>query len=197
MDPLLSLIGIGVVAFASTNIDDFVMLIALFTDRAYRPVHIVVGQFIGMVGLIALSLLGSLLALVVPTAYIGFIGVVPIAIGIRRLFLSSNALGEFEMKAGGVSSVTAATLITLANGGDNLSLYIPLFAAHRGEEIGAIIAVFLILTAVWCVAGYALARPQFEGRQARRWGDAVLPYVMIGLGLYIFAKTDVLAVFGG
>jgi cadmium resistance protein CadD (predicted permease) len=43
MDHLLSLIGIGIVTFVSTNIDDLVMLIALFAERSYRPAHIVIG----------------------------------------------------------------------------------------------------------------------------------------------------------
>ena len=196
MDHSLSLISIGIVAFASTNVDDLVMLIALFIDRSYRPSHIVIGQFAGMLGLIALSLAGSLLALIVPTAYIGFVGCVPIAIGLCR-FWRGRGTTEPDRPVRGTSSVAAATLVTLANGGDNLSLYIPLFSIHRGGETLGLVAIFLVLTGLWCVAGFALARPRFLGWEIAKWGEAILPYVMIAIGIYIFVKTDVLTVFEG
>jgi cadmium resistance protein CadD (predicted permease) len=57
-------------------------------------VQVVVGQYAGIAGLIGLSLAGSLLALVVPTAYIGLINFVPLAIGVRGLLRGLEAGGE-------------------------------------------------------------------------------------------------------
>ena len=52
------------------------------------------------------------------------------------------------------------------------------------------------MTALWCVAGYALVRPRLVGAMVERWGHAALPFVMIGLGVYILVKTDALATLG-
>jgi len=197
MDNPLSLIGIGIVAFASTNVDDLVMLIGIFADGSFRPAQIVVGQFLGIAGLIGLSLLGALLALIVPAAYIGLAGVVPIAIGVVRLW-RKGVEGSAEPKpARRASSVATVTLLTLANGGDNLSLYIPLFSIHRAAEIALLVVVFLLMTSLWCAAGYALVRPRRLGATAQRWGNAALPFVMIALGVYILVKTDALSAFAG
>ena len=47
--------------------------------------QIVLGQYVGIGLLIAISALGSLIALVVPPYIIGILGIVPIAIGTKRL----------------------------------------------------------------------------------------------------------------
>jgi cadmium resistance protein CadD (predicted permease) len=64
----ISLIGIGAAAFVATNIDDLFILMAFFaTNRSRFPIsQVVLGQYVGMGSLIAVSLLGSLIALVVP-----------------------------------------------------------------------------------------------------------------------------------
>jgi cadmium resistance protein CadD (predicted permease) len=194
MAEALSLIGIGIIAFASTNIDDLVLLMALFADPAYRPALVVVGQYAGIAALIALSLLGSLLALVVPTGYIGLIGFVPIALGVRGLLRGPEADEDDDTRRTRRGArVATVTLLTLSNGGDNLSLYIPLFAVHSAVEITLLAAIFLAMTALWCIAGYVLVSRRALGVAAQRQVRAVLPCVMIGLGLYIFAKTGALA----
>jgi cadmium resistance protein CadD (predicted permease) len=173
------------------------MLIGIFADRSYPPARIVVGQFMGIAGLIVLSLLGALLALAVPAAYIGFIGVVPIAIGLRRLWSRGVDRPTHDEPVQHASSITTVTLLTLANGGDNLSLYIPLFSIHSAAEIAVLIVIFFAMTALWCAAGRALVRTRLLGHAAQRWGTAALPFVMIGLGIYILVKTDALSAFAG
>jgi cadmium resistance protein CadD (predicted permease) len=182
MAEALSLIGVGIIAFVSTNIDDLILSMALFADPAYRPALVVVGQYAGIAALIGLSLLGSLVALVVPTGYIG----------VRGLLRGPEA-DDDACRARRGSRVATVMLLTLSNGGDNLSLYIPLFAVHSAVEITLLVAIFLAMTALWCIAGYALVSRRVLGVAVQRWVRAVLPCVMIGLGLYIFAKTGALA----
>jgi cadmium resistance protein CadD (predicted permease) len=191
MDHIAVSIGIGVVAFASTNIDDLVLLIGFFADPGYRPRHILGGQFAGIAALVALSLLGAMAAQLVPPAEAGLLGLVPIAIGIKKLAFPDDRRPAGSRLARGGSRSAAVALVTIANGGDNLSLYIPLFAAHDASDIALFIAIFLAMTALWCAAGYALVNARPFGVPAERWGAAALPYVLIALGVYILAKTGV------
>jgi cadmium resistance protein CadD (predicted permease) len=78
-----SLVVIGIAAFVSTNIDDLFILMIFFTTS--RFVQIVLGQYIGMESLMGVSLVGSLIALVLPRYLIGLIGLFPIAMGIKEL----------------------------------------------------------------------------------------------------------------
>lgn len=193
MAQLAALIGVGVVAFASTNIDDLVMLIGFFADPMYRPGQVTGGQFAGIAGLIALSLLGSLLALVIPASYIGLMGFLPIAIGLRQLLRNSgngeNGRGTHAKRG---SQLATVMLVTMSNGGDNLSLYIPLFSIHTSGEVAVFVATFLAMTGLWCLAGHAAVNHRLLGVPAQRWGSIALPYVMIALGSYILAKTEAL-----
>ena len=81
----LSLKGLGIAAFAATNIDDIFVLMMFFSALSIPPLHVVLGQYLGIGLLVAISAVGSLLSLVVPPTIIGLMGVLPIAIGIKKL----------------------------------------------------------------------------------------------------------------
>ena len=86
----MSLIAIGVSAFVATNIDDIFVLMMFFSSSYSSSItfpvrQIVLGQYVGIGLLIAISALGSLIALVVPPYIIRLLGIVPIAIGSKRL----------------------------------------------------------------------------------------------------------------
>jgi cadmium resistance protein CadD (predicted permease) len=214
-DFLVSLIGIGAAAFVATNIDDIVVLMVFFSSATFHARNIVIGQYLGIGSLIAISALGSLLALVVPSYLIGLMGLVPIAIGVKELYeMRSNKdrikkeeeeelskkkklLQQQEKKIGirhhpHLSFLTVAA-VTISNGGDNIGIYTPLFASYSSSlEVITLISVFLAMTAVWCAMGYYLVRhPLFEKRM-RHIGHVILPLVLIGLGLYIMAEAFLL-----
>jgi cadmium resistance protein CadD (predicted permease) len=85
MIDILGLVAIGVIAFVATNIDDIFVLMMFFSSLTFPVRQVVLGQYIGIGLLIAISVLGSLIALVVPTYIIGLMGIIPIAIGIKNL----------------------------------------------------------------------------------------------------------------
>ncbi|GAB3682022.1 cadmium resistance transporter [Saccharopolyspora tripterygii] len=50
--------------------------------------------------------------------------------------------------------------MTLANGGDNIGVYVPVFATAGSGGLAVFAVVFLALVAVWCAAGrYFATRP--------------------------------------
>ena len=66
-------------------------------------------------------------------------------------------------------------LVTVSNGGDNLSLYIPLFAIHTLGEAAFFVALFLVLTALWCCAGYALVKHRCSARRCSAGATSPCP----------------------
>lgn len=58
------------------------------------------------------------------------------------------------------------------------------------SDLGAVpvyAIIFAVLTALWCWIGYLLVNNRWIGEPLRRYGHRVLPFVLIGLGLYILS----------
>lgn len=195
----LSLLGLAVVVFVSTNIDDIFLLSAFFADRHLRPWSIVAGQFLGIGVLVAASTLAALAALVVPEGWVALLGLVPLGLGIRRLLdlrRGDAEEGEAEVLERTAqrrtrSQALAVSGVTIANGGDNLGVYIPLFAS-QAEWIPVYAAVFAVMTGLWCGMGWLLVNNRWLGAPLRRYGHVLLPIVLVGLGLYILSGALVL-----
>jgi cadmium resistance protein CadD (predicted permease) len=186
----LGLLGLAIALFASTNVDDMFVLVGFFADPKFRPKDILTGQYVGITALFALALLGSLLALVISRAYIGLLGVVAIGVGAKRLFdlyrnreLTQSSLGHPD--AGRHTRVAAVALLTLANGADNLGIYMPAFAIRSPIEIGMIAIIFAVMTGLWCFFAHWIVHHPTFGKPIRRYGQRVAPLVLIAIGVSI------------
>ena len=205
MADLLAVLGVAVVVFASTNVDDVFLLAAFFADPHLRPRTVVAGQFLGIGALVTASAAAALAALAVPEGYPALLGAVPLALGLRKLWALRRdaASGEGEPDAADLraaeqqaerwtrSQVLAVAGVTVANGGDNLGVYIPLFAREPGL-IPLYAGAFAAMTALWCFAGYRLVQNRVAGTHIRRYGHVALPVVLIALGLWILSGARVL-----
>ena len=47
----------------------------------------------------------------------------------------------------------AVAAVTFSNGGDNIGVYTPMFAQYNSvSQVTTLIVVFMLMTAVWCIA---------------------------------------------
>ncbi len=188
---MLEVVGLAVVLFASTNIDDVFVLLGFLADRRFRPGHVIIGQYVGIAALFAVSVVASLVSLVFAPEHVGFLGLLPILIGIKKLFDLWRHTDEkgAEYHGSGTGNVLAVGSATVANGGNNIGVYVPVFATHTALEIGIIAAVFVVLIAVWIGFAYWLVNHQTLGMPIRRYGHIVTPFVLIALGVLILHKA--------
>jgi cadmium resistance protein CadD (predicted permease) len=89
------------------------------------------------------------------------------------------------------SQILAVASVTVANGGDNIGVYVPLFATAR-EAIATYVLTFAVMTGVLCALGYLLVNNKVLGGAIRRYGHVILPIVLIALGIYILSGALVL-----
>jgi cadmium resistance protein CadD (predicted permease) len=153
----------------------------------------VLGQYIGIGGLASVSLVAATIALVIPRAYIGLLGLAPIAIGVKALVERHDKDPPEQRKAparGSAARVLSVSAITIANGGDNIGVYTPLFATQTLVATCVTLIVFAAMTAFWCAFGYWLVRHPRAGSPIRRWGPQALPFVLIGLGVLVLYRAD-------
>ena len=205
MNELGSAFLAAITAFVATNIDDIIILLLFFTqvDAKFRRRHIVFGQYLGFTLLIVASLPGFFGGLVVPHEWIGLLGLLPIAIGLKQLVdrqedttQVQTVTSDLEASSPSNSAVSflssvlnpqtyKVAAVTVANGGDNISIYISLFAGNTLISLGVILGVFFVMVGVWCAIAYRLTRQPTIARVLSRYGHAVVPFVLIGLGLFI------------
>ncbi|HET9357766.1 MAG TPA: cadmium resistance transporter [Nitrososphaeraceae archaeon] len=196
MIDILGLVTIGVAAFVATNIDDIFVLMMFFSSLTFPVRQVVLGQFIGIGLLIAISALGSLISLVVPTYIIGLMGIIPIVIGIKNLVEirkkdKSPSRQEVQNKKKNRSyfSFLSVAAVTFSNGGDNIGVYVPLFSKYNTvSQITTLTAVFIAMTAVWCISSYYFMNHPLVASRIRHIGNIILPFVLIGLGIYILTE---------
>jgi cadmium resistance protein CadD (predicted permease) len=177
----LGTVGVAVVAFTSTNLDDLVLLAAWFANRRMGAVDVVLGQFVGIGALIALSVAGAMAAVLVPYGWLRWLGLLPVAIGVRSLRMSDQSDGAAARGAGAIS----VAAVTFANGGDNVGVYVPLFASLGQWRTAVVVVTFLVMTAVWCAAGFLLVRNPLFGHRVAAVGARVTHWVLVAIGVFI------------
>ena len=101
----------------------------------------------------------------------------------EKEFLGKERLRVPRMK----SEWALAALLTVANGGDNLSVYIPLFAVQR-TFVPLYVTVFGVMTGIWCFFGYFLTNHRLLRDKLKRHASTIVPWVLIFLGLKVLLR---------
>jgi cadmium resistance protein CadD (predicted permease) len=193
--PGILLTAVG--AFAGTNIDDFVVLLLIVLSappEGARIWPVVGGQYLGFAALVAISLAGGAVLREVPVQWVGLFGLIPVALGIRellRLRRAEPAPGE-TLRA---DSAPAVALLTIANGGDNVSVYVLLFRHLDLAGTALALAGFAVLLALWCAAALMLGRYARLVPGVVRVGRWVSPCLFIAIGLIVLVSSGVLTRF--
>ena len=194
MAGLIGTVGAAAGVFAGTNVDDLIVLTVLFLSaRASgrpRPWHVWVGQYAGIAALVAVSAAAALGLTIVPDRWVGLLGLVPIALGVRGL-VSAIRSGSSEEAAPPVVATgpLSVAAVTIANGADNISVYTPMLRTIGLTASLVTVTVFAVLVAVWCAAGSWLGSHQRVVAFVRRYGHWLVPAVFILIGTLILAES--------
>jgi len=194
----------SLIAFVVTNLDDIFILILFFSDPKLKHHNIIIGQFLGISTLILLSFAGSFVGLIIDIKYVGLLGIIPIYIGIKSLINLLYQRGSEEEVAINLNSdstgsqfkqTLAVASVTIANGGDNISIYIPLYAAFTTSGKVTMTVVFLLMTAAWCFIANHLSNHPIIKRSLEKYGHFITPFVFILLGIYIMYESETFDLF--
>lgn len=178
----------AVVLFAVTNIDDIVVLSVFFGRAAHvdgSTRRIVVGQYLGFVMILAASLAGAFGAGQLSDRTVAYLGLVPVAIGLWSAYTAWRARDADEARAPRALTLWTVAAVTVANGGDNVGVYVPAFASRSVAELVGIAVVFLVLVAGLCAAGRVVARHRLVAAALHRWGDVIYPVALIAVGVVV------------
>jgi len=204
-------LGVAAAAFVGTNVDNTVVAMAMVAGAPLeRARRIAIGQIIGFVVLVVVSAAAAAVLYEFSTAVVGLLGLVPLAIGVRGLVGLARRHPGGEAEANAVPgapagaqkrrrrrpeeravgrSLTAAALVTIAAGGDNLAVYIPLFRVGGASNIGVIVAVFMAGEALvtWVVLSGG-RHPRARGAM-ERLGHVAVPILLCCVGILVLVQA--------
>ena len=215
MDWLIETIKIGLAAAVATTFDDNIYLTGFFSEvnRTFRPKHVVVGELIGFTALISISLVGFLIGLAISSNWIGLLGILPILIGLNNLrLLIVNKDESVENKSANLKQnarfrgfdsrerslldiiqdrqTYRVSAVTISNGGNNLGIYIPLFASSSLQSLAVIVPICYLIVCTWLFMYYYLTRTPGIALVLSRYASKLFPFVLMWLGLRIILDNQ-------
>ncbi|WP_433606158.1 cadmium resistance transporter [Dactylosporangium sp. CA-139114] len=192
----LGLVSQAAGLFAVTNIDDIVVLALFFAQGAghrHAARAIASGQYLGFAAILAVAVAAAFGATFLPERAIPYLGLIPLALGLRAAVHAwrdrgRDEEGQHQRTGPGGPRMLEVAAVTFANGGDNLGVYVPVFATAGVGGMSFYGVVFLVLLAAWIAAGRYFATRPVIARALSRWGHILLPVVLIGIGVLILIE---------
>jgi cadmium resistance protein CadD (predicted permease) len=209
MDGVIEGMQAAMAVAMATTFDDNIYLTGFFSEsnRSFRPIHVVAGELLGFTALMGTSLVTSrLLAETIPLATIGWLGLMPILIGLINLIQLLQPVEPRELKSSQVKETpkrgyasdriklsTAlrqhhtykVSAVTIANGGNNLSIYIPLLATSSLPSAMLTVVVCYLAVIAWLTLSFRLTRLPLVAIHLSRHARRVFPFVLMWLGFRI------------
>ena len=88
------------------------------------------------------------------------------------------------------SQTYRVSAVTIANGGNNIGIYAPLFANSNLPSLAVILCVCYCTIGFWCCLSYYLVRNPLMTPVLTRYGRKLFPFVLIYLGYSILIKSE-------
>ena len=177
--------------FAVTNIDDIVVLALFFAQGAGQrgaTIRVVAGQYLGFIAILVTALAATFGASFLPEAVRAYFGLLPLLLGLRAAWELWRGDGDEAPDSDNGPALLTVAIVTFANGGDNIGVYVPVFVTVGYASLAVYATVFLVLVGVLCAAGRFLATRAPIARALSRWGHILLPLVLIVLGVIILVE---------
>lgn len=198
---ILSTLAQALVLFAVTNIDHLMLLTLWFVHGHQRPgttLRICAGQYLGFSAILAATAILNLISgFVIPEAQLHLLGLIPLILGVkagigeileRRESNDSRDAQSAESKLEGKPvSVGAVALVTIANGGDEIGVYLPVFALSAWWQVAMFCAVFLVLAGALLALAWFITGRLGLAEVLERFEAVLFPSVLILLGMLILA----------
>lgn len=195
---MIQTIVTAAILYIVTALDLLVILLMFFarakTRKEYRDIYI--GQYVGSVALIVISLFFAFVLNYVPEKWIlGLLGLIPIYLGIK-VAIYDDCEGEKrakkELNEKGLSKLVGTiAIITIAScGADNIGVFVPYFVTLSVTNLFITLFVFLILIFFLVFTAQKLANIPGVGEIVEKFGRWIMAVIYIALGLFIIIEND-------
>lgn len=194
MNNMIAIIPVAAAAYVATNLDNFILLVALLARYRKQTAYVISGFFASTLILVLVGMWIGKAANIVPVEYLGLLGFVPISIGVIELIQlrrgNTDATEAKEESADGAQKVFTTTLGTqLGNGADTVVIFGVLFIdSMPAADILAAITFAAMAFIFVCVGVYAVRHPALC-EWIDRYAHRAMPFILIIVGVYVIANT--------
>ena len=187
----------SIILYSGTAVDLLIILMLFFAKRKSRKdiINIYLGQFLGSVSLILLSLLFAFVLNYIPSKEIlGLLGLIPIFLGLKVLLLGDSdgeAIAKEGLRKDNKNLIFLVAMITFAScGADNIGIFVPYFITLNLANLIVALLTFLVMIYLLVFSAQKLAQVPSVGETLEKYSRWFIAVVYLGLGIYILIENN-------
>ena len=187
----------SIILYSGTAVDLLIILMLFFAKRKSRKdiINIYLGQFLGSVSLILLSLLFAFVLNYIPSKEIlGLLGLIPIFLGLKVLLLGDSdgeAIAKDGLRKDNKNLIFLVAMITFAScGADNIGVFVPYFTTLNLANLIVTLLTFLVMIYLLVFSAQKLAQVPSVGETLEKYSRWFIAVVYVGLGMYILIENN-------
>ena len=187
----------SIILYSGTAVDLLIILMLFFAKRKSRKdiINIYLGQFLGSVSLIFLSLLFAFVLNYIPSKEIlGLLGLIPIFLGLKVLLLGDSdgeAIAKDGLRKDNKNLIFLVAMITFAScGADNIGVFVPYFTTLNLTNLIVTLLTFLVMIYLLVFSAQKLAQVPSVGETLEKYSRWFIAVVYLGLGIYILIENN-------
>ena len=187
----------SIILYSGTAVDLLIILMLFFAKRKSRKdiINIYLGQFLGSVSLIFLSLLFAFVLNYIPSKEIlGLLGLIPIFLGLKVLLLGDSdgeAIAKDGLRKDNKNLIFLVAMITFAScGADNIGVFVPYFTTLNLANLIVTLLTFLVMIYLLVFSAQKLAQVPSVGETLEKYSRWFISVVYLGLGMYILIENN-------
>ena len=187
----------SIILYSGTAVDLLIILMLFFAKRKSRKdiINIYLGQFLGSVSLIFLSLLFAFVLNYIPSKEIlGLLGLIPIFLGLKVLLLGDSdgeAIAKDGLRKDNKNLIFLVAMITFAScGADNIGVFVPYFTTLNLANLIVTLLTFLVMIYLLVFSAQKLAQVPSVGETLEKYSRWFIAVVYLGLGIYILVENN-------
>ena len=187
----------SIILYSGTAVDLLIILMLFFAKRKSRKdiINIYLGQFLGSVSLILLSLLFAFVLNYIPSKEIlGLLGLIPIFLGLKVLLLGDSdgeAIAKDGLRKDDKNLIFLVAMITFAScGADNIGVFVPYFITLNLANLIVALLTFLVMIYLLVFSAQKLAQVSSVGEILEKYSRWFIAVVYLGLGIYILIENN-------
>ena len=188
----------SIILYSGTAVDLLIILMLFFAKRKSRKdiINIYLGQFLGSVSLILISLLFAFVLNYIPSKEIlGLLGLIPIFLGLKVLLLGDSdgeAIAKDGLRKDNKNLIFLVAMITFAScGADNIGVFVPYFTTLNLANLIVTLLTFLVMIYLLVFSAQKLAQVPSVGETLEKYSRWFIAVVYLGLGIYILIENNV------